>query len=102
MLRAYLLEIEKGHQGTGAHPQQNLHPDQERQPLVELAAKDMQAQFERPRSQLSCRSVAGQGRRGAREEEWYCTIFQPDSSCERTEVATPSRSITRPSSSSIR
>lgn len=72
------------------------------QPLVDLAAKEMASRSQRPRSQPYLRFESGQGRRGAREDEWYCTIFQPDSSCESTEVATPSRSITRPSSSSIR
>lgn len=37
-----------------------------------------------------------------RDEEWYWTIFHPSASWARTDVATPSRSMIRPSNNSIR
>ena len=43
---ANLFQVEKRHEGTGAHPQENLETDENRQPLMDLAAQHMQAQLQ--------------------------------------------------------
>ena len=86
----------------GGHPHKHLEADEDRQPFVQLAAQDMQAQLERAFGHPVAPSHSDQRLRGARDEEWYCTIFQPSALWASTDVATPSRSITRPSVSSIR
>ena len=41
----YLLDLEKGHDSAGSHPQQHLHADNKREPLMQLAAEYVQPQL---------------------------------------------------------
>lgn len=38
----YLLDLEKGHDRAGSHPQEHLRADKQREPLVQLATKYVQ------------------------------------------------------------
>ena len=69
MLGSHFLQIEKGHQSSGGHPQKHLKADEDRQPFVQLAAQDMQAQSERALRHPVGPSHSDQRLRGARDEE---------------------------------
>ena len=45
VLGPYLLDLEKGHDSAGSHPQQHLHADNKREPLMQLAAEYVQPQL---------------------------------------------------------
>ena len=51
MFGANFFQVEKRHEGTGSHPQEDLDTDEYRQPFVDLAAEHMQAQLQRRRCQ---------------------------------------------------